>query len=339
MFSNDPTAETRKKDHIEMALRAQIASGEWSERFYYEPMLSAHPQQGESTPIQFAGKMLQTPIWVSSMTGGTAMAFTINQNLARACRDFGMGMGLGSCRSLLFGNERLQDFDVRAIMGDEVPLFANLGIAQVEQLMLKQEWWRITALIEKLQADGLIIHVNPMQEWLQPEGDQITIPPVETIAAALEQLSTKIIVKEVGQGMGYHSLKALFQLPLEAIDFAAMGGTNFAKLELMRSAEQHQTTYEDLAYIGHNAYEMVEMTNAVLAELGEKVCCTQVIISGGVRHFLDGYYLMNKLHTHCVYAQASGFLRHAMGDYEDLYQYVTSQVKGLALARAFLKVR
>lgn len=322
-----------------MALHAQINASEWNQRFYYEPMLAAHPTHTGLLPMPFLGKTLRVPIWVSSMTGGTAMAYTINHNLARACGEFGMGMGLGSCRSLLFSKERMADFDVRAIIGQEQPLFANLGIAQVEQLMVRGEWWRIEAMLDKLQADGLIIHVNPMQEWLQPEGDQITIPPVETIARALEHLTTKIIVKEVGQGMGYHSLKALFQLPLAAVDFAAIGGTNFAKLELMRSSEQHQNIYDTLAHIGHTADDMVNMTNAILQELGEQVRCKQVIISGGVRHFLDGYYLIQKLQTTSVYAQASGFLKHAMGEYEVLQTYVAAQIRGLELAHTFLKIR
>ena len=79
-----------------------------------------------------------------------------------------MGMGLGSCRTLLYTNDTLEDFNVRHLIGDDLPLFANLGIAQVEQLVESNKLYLITELLDKLQADGLIIHVNPMQEWLQP---------------------------------------------------------------------------------------------------------------------------------------------------------------------------
>lgn len=336
---DDPTAATRKQDHIELAFRSQILSGELDSRFYYEPILSAHPKANSLSSFSFLDKEMKVPIWVSSMTGGTEKASAINHNLARACGQFGMGMGLGSCRSLLYSNERLGDFDVRHLMGDEVPLYANLGVAQIEQLLDEKEEERINELVFKLKADGLIIHVNPLQEWLQPEGDLIKYPPIETIQRVLDSFEGKIIVKEVGQGMGYESLKTLFQLPLEAIDFAASGGTNFAKLELLRSDEQQQTIYDVLAKIGHSAVEMVGFCNAIFEELGAARKCSQVIISGGVRDFLDGYYLMNKLNTTSVYGQASGFLRHAQGDYQILEKYVQDQIRGLELAQAMLKVR
>ncbi len=335
----DPTAASRKRDHIELAFRSQVEQGEMDNRFYYEPLLSPHPEEGSLKPFPFLGKTLWIPVWVSSMTGGTEWANTINHNLARACRDFGMGMGLGSCRSLLFSDETLPDFDVRHLIGGDLPLYANLGIAQLEQLIENQELWRVSELLSKLQADGLIIHVNPLQEWLQPEGDRFKKPPLETISTFLEKMDVPVIVKEVGQGMGYESLKALFQLPLQAVDFAASGGTNFAKLELLRSEPVKQEIYRQLAHVGHTAEEMVGFTNKIIEELGEKMQCRQVIISGGVRNFLDGFYLINKLKLNCVYGQASGFLKHARGSYEELHAYVESQVQGLELANAFLKVK
>jgi len=336
---DDPTAPSRKRDHIELALHSQVGHGEMDARFYYEPLLAAHPAEGSLKPFPFLGKTLWAPLWVSSMTGGTEWANIINHNLARACRDFGMGMGLGSCRSLLFSDDTLPDFDVRHLIGDDLPLYANLGIAQVEQLIENQELWRVKDLIGKLRADGLIIHVNPLQEWLQPEGDRFKKTPLNTISIFLEKMDLPVIVKEVGQGMGYESLKALFQMPLEAVDFAASGGTNFAKLELLRSDKVKQEIFRQLAHVGHTAEEMVHFTNQIKEELGEKMLCRQVIISGGVRSFLDGYYLINKLNLNCVYGQASGFLKHARGSYDELHAYVESQVKGLELAAAFLKVK
>jgi isopentenyl-diphosphate delta-isomerase len=338
LASADANAEARKKDHIELAFQSQIASTELDSRFYYEPLLAAHPESDSIPAFKFLGKKMKAPVWVSSMTGGTALANTINHNLARACRDFGMGMGLGSCRSLLYSNEYLKDFDVRDQIGNQ-PLYANLGIAQLEQLLDKNHSHVISELVNKLRADGLIIHVNPFQEWLQPEGDRFKYPPLQTIERLMEKLDLKIIVKEVGQGFGYESLKALFQLPLEAIDFAANGGTNFAKLELLRSTPVKQEIYSKLAFVGHSAEDMVNISNRVLDDLGDKARCRQVIISGGVRSFLDGYYLVNKLNTNSVYGQASAFLKHARDDYETLYDYVKAQIEGLELCYAYLKVR
>ncbi len=161
---SDPTASSRKQDHIELAFQSQVAVAGLDTRFYYEPLLSAHPVSPALLPFSFLGATLRTPLWVSSMTGGTALARTINMNLAKACAEFGMGMGLGSCRQMLYSDDVLADFDVRDWLGPDLPLFANLGVAQIEQLLDRQAFDRILDLLAKLRADGLIIHVNPLQE-------------------------------------------------------------------------------------------------------------------------------------------------------------------------------
>lgn len=337
-IETDPNAEARKRDHIQLAFNSQVSAGDLDQRFFYEPLLSAHPQPGSWPPFDFLGHSFQAPMWVSSMTGGTTMAKTINQNLARACGEFGLGMGLGSCRALLYKDEVLADFAVKPLMNGQ-PLFANLGLAQLEELIDHRELYRIDLMLEKLDADGLIIHVNPMQEWLQPEGDRFKYPPLETIKTILEYLKVPIIVKEVGQGMGPESLSALLQLPLAAIDFAAAGGTNFAKLELLRDSEAKQFIFGQLSKVGHSAVEMVNIVNQLVQELGTAVKCPSVIISGGIQHFLDGYYLINKSQLPAIYGQASGFLKHAQGDYKTLQTYVAAQIEGLELAQAFLKIR
>ena len=339
MNIQDPTAESRKSDHIELAFQSQINAKELDNRFYYEPILAAHPNKLE--PVSFLGKQLAAPIWVSSMTGGTEHAKKINQNLAKACAEFGMGMGLGSCRALLDSDEHLEDFNVRSIIGDNLPLYANLGIAQLATLVSENKLSQINNLVDKLSADGLFIHVNPMQEWLQPEGDLIPQPPILLIQKLIDfNPNLKIIVKEVGQGMGKDSLKALMQLPIEAIEFAANGGTNFAKLELLRNNKMHQEHYMLLANIGHSAEDMVNMVNEIKASTdNSSLLCDNFIISGGIKNFLDGYYLMSKLNATAVYGQASMLLKHAAVSYNDLHQFLTLQIDGLALAKTYLKIR
>ncbi|MBR9920086.1 MAG: type 2 isopentenyl-diphosphate Delta-isomerase [Bacteroidetes bacterium] len=335
----DPTAASRKRDHIELALQSQVSRQQLDQRFWYEPLLSAHPEPGSLPKMEFAGKTLKAPLWVSSMTGGTEWAGTINHNLARACREFGMGMGLGSCRSLLYNDEHLADFDVRKDIGENLPLYANLGIAQLEEEFEKGAAATVKDLIKKLNADGLIIHVNPLQEWLQPEGDRFKKSPIDTIKRTLDLIDVPVIVKEVGQGFGYESLKALLKLPLTAVDFAANGGTNFARLELLRSDEEKQQLFGALARVGHSAPDMVAVCNQLIEELGNERQCGQLIISGGISDFLDGYYLTQKASLPAIYGQASGFLKHARGNYEELQRYVGGQIRGLELAYAYLRVR
>lgn len=327
----------RKQDHIELAFLSQTT--ERDERFFYEPMLAPHPEQNRIPQTVIAGKTLQMPLWVSSMTGGTEKAGTINRNLARACREFGLGLGLGSCRIILDDSTYFDDFNVRAILGDDQPLFANLGIAQVEELLYAGKTDKIKHLVDSLDADGLIVHVNPLQEWLQPEGDRIKHSPLETIKRLLDVLDLKLIVKEVGQGFGPRSLMELMKLPIEAIEFGAHGGTNFATLELHRHEDSIRQQLSPITGIGHSAEEMVGFANEAMETLGQDLRCKTVIASGGIQNFLDGYYLLGKSKLNTVYAQASAFLKHATGDYEQLQQYCESQRKGLMTCYQYLTVK
>jgi isopentenyl-diphosphate delta-isomerase len=326
----------RKKDHIELAFRSQISKLDKDTRFVYEPLFSAHPDGLE--PIDFLGKKINAPVWISSMTGGTSMAKKINYNLATLAKEFGLGMGLGSCRCLLDNDDCLNDFNVRPIIGDELPLYANLGVSQVETLLLENQVSKIENLIEKIKADGLIIHINPMQEFFQPEGDLLKNSPILIIEELLKVLDCKIIVKEVGQGMGYESLKALLKLPIAAIDFGAFGGTNFSKLEQLRSNKPLIKSIGVLAQVGETAEEMTNDMNDLFEEFPDRQNI-EVIISGGIKSFLDGYYLINKIKFNAIYGQGSTFLAYAMEDYETLRTFFTYQLKGLQMAKAYLRIK
>ncbi len=334
---NDPSAVERKSDHIELAFQSRMPNID--ARFMYEPMIATHPIGLSSIPeTQILGTTLKIPLWVSSMTGGTQKARNININLARACKEFGMGMGLGSCRQLLTSDERFDDFNLRPLMGSQ-PLYINLGLAQVEKLIREKNTELILRLIQKLKADGLIIHVNPLQEWLQPEGDRFAFSPIDTIRNILQRNEYPVVVKEVGQGFGYESMCVLMQLPLAAIEFAAAGGTNFAQLELLRSDAAQQELYAGFAQVGHSAQEMVGFVNRAVLELGEKIKCSNFIISGGINNYLDGYYCLKKINANAIYGQASAFLKFAQGDYATLQKYISAQLEGLAMAYSFLKIK
>lgn len=339
MKNLDPDAERRKYDHIALAFKARVETEDLDRRFYYEPMLSGHPENDVLLSKKFLGKTFGLPIWISSMTGGTQKAGIINRNLARACGEFKLGMGLGSCRQLLTDDTYLEDFAVRKYLGDQ-PLYANLGIAQVIQLLQSGNKKTLLALLDKLEADGLILHVNPLQEFLQPEGDRYFLSPVVVLQELMQWLDpNKIIVKEVGQGMGPQSLKSLLVQPIAAIDLAASGGTNFALLEILRHEKNEEHPLNSLAGVGHNGEEMIDWINQIVFENNPEIQCRQIIISGGIRDFLDGYYLMEKLGLPSVYGQASGLLKHAMGEYEELQAFFVAQCEGLSIAHSFLRVK
>lgn len=330
--------EDRKRDHIDLAFSSRLEARHADNRFDYEPLFGTHDRTEQE--YHFAGKKLRLPLWVSSMTGGTKRAGTINKNLAQACAEFGLGMGLGSCRILLDSPEHFEDFNVRPIMGNEAPLFANMGICQLESMLQDGSTDKLAELVDKLDADGLIVHINPLQEAFQPEGDQLKRPALELLQEYLEKTTMKIIVKEVGQGFGYASLKQLLQMPIEAIEFAAMGGTNFSLVELNRSNAVAAEVFNPFIHVGHTAEEMTLMVNKLVDELPlEAIKAKQLIISGGITSVLDGYYLTSISKLPAFYGMGSAFLRHAMGDYNKLRVFVEKIDQSWSLATNFLKVK
>ena len=336
----ETTQESRKRDHIELTTLAQTGRLEVDPRFFYEPLLSSHPDSHFDISTNFLGKKISAPLWISSMTGGVGEARHINQNLARVAAEFKLGMGLGSCRTLLESDEYFADFNLRPILGSDLPFFANLGIAQVERLVHQHHESKIFDLINRLDADGIIIHVNPLQEWFQPEGDKFEFSPIETISKLCEKNINhkyKIIVKEVGQGMGPKSLKALLDLPIDAIELASFGGTNFSKLELLRSQESSRMEIGSLSRVGHTAIEMITFLNN-LFKMNSAYSKKQIIISGGIENFLDGYYLQEQLLFSSIIGQAKNYLSRSE-NYEELQSFASSQIQGLKMAHAYLTVK
>lgn len=332
----------RKLDHINLANMSQTNSNLIDSRFFYEPIFVAHDHESDYLKNfraqNFLGKSMKYPLWISSMTGGTGAARHINQNLAKVVRKYGLGMGLGSCRMLLDSEEYFEDFNLRPIIGENYPLWANIGIAQLEELIALDSISKIENVVKKLSACGLIIHVNPLQEWFQPEGDRFKLSPLQVISKFLEVSKLPVIVKEVGQGFGPKSLEALMCLPIMAIEFSAFGGTNFSKLEKLRNIN-NLSMHEGLTTVGLSALEMVNISNEIIERLGDKVLCKSFIISGGIRTYLDGLYLTSLSKGFCVFAMAQTFLEYADKSFEELDYFVGEFLKGLEFSSSILSVR
>ena len=321
---------SRKGDHIELAKKARTAIDEIDSRFNYEPMFFSHPKSDDTWKSKFLGFDFDYPVWISSMTGGTDFAKTININLAKLCGEFKLGMGLGSCRSLLTDKSRLAEFAVKEFMPSQ-PLYANIGIAQVEELIEEGQEHKLHEMVKMVEADGLIIHINPLQEWFQPEGDRFKKSPLETLTKILDKTTYPVIVKEVGQGMGPRSLRALLELPIAGIELASFGGTNFTLLEKMRGEKDN--TREGFIHVGHTAAQMVEFLNALPARNKD------IIISGGIKSMLDGYELKTKLKSNSVIGMASAFLEPALSDYETLKDYFLRSREALLTAKTLVDVK
>lgn len=320
----------RKESHIDLALKAQSSIWDVDDRFDYEPMFFSHPKETDLWPTKFIGHELNYPLWISSMTGGTAKARAINENLSKLCGKYKLGMGLGSCRPLLTDKSRMDEFAVRNNLGSQ-PFYANLGVAQVEELLVSGKEHLIHEMVKNLEADGLIVHLNPLQEWLQPEGDRFTASPLETLNRFLDKVSYKVIVKEVGQGLGPKSLKALLEMNIAGIEFGAFGGTNFSMLESLRA--NNVEIKKPFINVGHTAQDMIETLNALPKRNKE------FIISGGIKNVLDGYYLHSQLKAPSVIGMASAFLTPAIEGMDELEQYFLSFRDALLTAKGVLSVK
>jgi isopentenyl-diphosphate Delta-isomerase len=321
---------SRKKDHIDLAGEAQTLAREIDSRFNYEPLFFKHVAADDKWEISFLKHKLHFPVWVSSMTGGTSHAKVINQNLAQLVGKYKLGMGLGSCRSLLHANDRLEDFKVRKFLGDQ-PFFANIGFAQLAELKAQNNLLALHEMVKKVEATGLIIHLNPLQEWFQPEGDRFKVSPLDILKNFLEEASYPVLIKEVGQGMGPKSLKALLELPIAGIELGAFGGTNFSLLESKRGTEIDQKM--PFIQVGHTASEMISFLNALPKRDKE------IIISGGIKNALDGYYLISTLKSNALIGMAQPFLGPAMESFEALETYFLNFKEALLTARALLTVK
>ncbi|MCT4641323.1 MAG: hypothetical protein N4A33_03430 [Bacteriovoracaceae bacterium] len=325
--------EDRKKDHLDLAKESIVVDKKYE--LNYEPFLSAHPNESTDLSMNFIDFDFKNPIWISSMTGGEARAKLINTNLAKIVDKYKLGMGLGSCRILLEDESRFSDFDIKEHMQSS-PLYSNLGICQLESMLDDSSIDSYINIHNRLNADGIIIHVNPLQEWAQPEGDRLKRSPIESIEKLLSITDIPIAVKEVGQGIGPKSLEKLVNIKIKFIEFGAFGGTNFTYLEHARHSDRAsgKTLFsKELSYIGHSASQMIEFINNMDLL---KAKCAQFIVSGGVRNSLRGYELISKLNANSVMGFAGVLLDYA-NEFNKLDEFFHEQIENLKLANCYFK--
>ena len=223
------------------------------------------------------GRTLRAPLLVSCMTGGTPEARTVNRALARVAQQFGLAMGLGSGRALIESPESLDTFEVRDVAPD-VLLFANLGAVQLNKGYGAAECRK---LVELLRADALVLHLNPLQEALQPEGDTCFAGLLERIAALCAQLEFPVVVKEVGWGIAPDDVTDLFDAGVAAVDVAGAGGTSWSEVERYRIAEPWRANVAG-AFAGWG------IPTAECVRLARQVAPDGLLIaSGGIKNGLD----------------------------------------------------
>ncbi|MHB8645533.1 MAG: type 2 isopentenyl-diphosphate Delta-isomerase, partial [Thermomicrobiales bacterium] len=229
-----PTTERRKAEHLRITRDEDVTSGLTNGFERYRFVHQALPEcdlAAIDTRQTFLGKALSLPLLVSSMTGGTDEATAINQRLAEAAQTVGIALGVGSQRSAVEQPARAATFRVRDVAPD-ILLFANLGAVQLNRGYGVDHCRRA---IEMIGADALILHVNPLQEALQPEGDHQWSGLLMRVEAVCRSVGVPVVVKEVGWGIAPTIARQLAAAGVAAIDVAGAGGTSWSQVEMHRA--------------------------------------------------------------------------------------------------------
>jgi isopentenyl-diphosphate delta-isomerase len=273
--------QTRKADHLRICLDEDVqfhAVTNGLERYRFTHCCLPEINRSEiDITTTFLGKSLGAPLLISSMTGGTEQAKTINFRLAEVAQHYKLAMGVGSQRVAVENPQLADTFAVRSHAPD-ILLFANLGAVQLNYSYGLDECLRV---IDLCQADALILHLNPLQECIQPKGDTNFRGLIDKINILCNKLPVPVIVKEVGNGISAAIAQKLLDAGVTAIDVAGAGGTSWAKVESERALNAQQRrlglTFADW---GLPTAECITSIRAFAPEI-------PLIASGGLRNGLD----------------------------------------------------
>lgn len=272
--------DQRKADHIKINLeqdvRSALRSGLEKYHFTHEALPEVDLNRLDTT-VDLFGKRLQAPVLVSSMTGGTAEAETINLRLAEAAQECGIAMGVGSQRAAIEHPEQAKTFQVRRV-APGILLFANLGAVQfnygygIDQC--KQA-------VDMIQADALYLHLNPVQEAVQDAGDTNFEGLAKKIEEVCKKLEVPVIAKEVGWGISERTAKLLADSGVQAIDVAGAGGTSWSQVEMHRAPDEF-TRQLAATFVGWG----IPTADSIL-NVKKAVPDMTVFASGGIKDGLD----------------------------------------------------
>lgn len=276
------TTSSRKLDHIRICLDNPMEPERTVNRPFDDLVLvhKALPEIDEmdiDTSCRFLGKRLSAPLVISAMTGGHPSVKKINVNLALAASDLGIAMGVGSQRAALEDLSLKDTFSAVRDAAPDIPLIGNIGAVQLKRSGPQI----IDQLVEMIDADAIAIHLNFLQESIQPEGDKDASGIMDAIAAAASG-PVPIIVKETGAGISKETAQCLAEAGVKIIDVSGQGGLSWAGVETYRAAEVGDSELEEM---GRLFWSWGIPTPVSIAEC--KSAGVEVISSGGVRSGLD----------------------------------------------------
>jgi isopentenyl-diphosphate delta-isomerase len=274
--------EQRKADHIRINLEEdvgfdQLTTGLERYRFIHQALPELKLAEVDLSTSLF-GKSLRAPLLISSMTGGTEQAQVINCNLATAAQEAGIAMGLGSMRVAVEDPSRADSFRVRSAAAPDILLFANLGAVQLNYGYTVDHCRRA---VEMVEADALILHFNPLQEVLQPEGQTNFAGLLNKMEEVCKRLEVPVVAKEVGWGFSQEAARRLADAGVAAIDVAGAGGTSWSQVEMHRAdTEARRRVAATFVDWGIPTAESIQMVRQGAPHL-------PIIASGGLRNGLD----------------------------------------------------
>jgi isopentenyl-diphosphate delta-isomerase len=269
--------EKRKDHHLDLCLHESVERRGVSALFEHVhlihdalPELSVTDLALETTLL---GKTLRAPLLILGMTGGTARAGVINRDLARVAQKHGVAFGVGSQRAMHQRHEAADSYAVRDVAPD-VLLFGNIGAQQLDEIGVTG----VRALLDRIGADGLFVHLNPAQELVQPEGDRGFSGCLAAIARLADALGPRVWVKETGCGLSPDVVRRLKAAGVGGVDVSGAGGTSWTRVEALRSTGVQAQLGDELADWGIPTAAAV----AAIADLG-----LPIMASGGVRSGTD----------------------------------------------------
>jgi isopentenyl-diphosphate delta-isomerase len=274
----------RKADHIKICLENKAHARNVTAGF--EDIQLVHRALPEINKAKidlsttFLGKKFNAPIIVGAMTGGTGEATKINASIAQAVEKLGLGMGVGSQRAAIEDKKLTETFAVARKMAPNAFLIANIGGVQlVHGYGLKE----VKKVVEMIDADAVAVHLNALQEAVQPEGQTNFKGVLAKIGEITSALDTPVIVKETGAGISAEDAKMLENAGVKAIDVGGVGGTSFAAVEYYRSSSSEAGVQH---FLGEAFWDWGIPTAVSLIETVQTVKLP-VIASGGVRSGTD----------------------------------------------------
>jgi isopentenyl-diphosphate delta-isomerase len=273
----------RKHEHLAIAgsPEVQMTVSNGLEAIRFEPIALPELDLDEiDTSVRFLGKTLSLPLMIASMSGGTLESQKLNEQLAVAAQATGIALALGSMRIALENPLQRAAFELRSF-APTIPILANIGGAQLREVDGVKGALKC---IEIADADALIVHLNPLQEALQPNGDTRWTGVKQAIAQLVKESHVPVVIKEVGHGIGPATARALADLGVHYVDVAGAGGTSWAAIETKRLGSPEAMK---LGTPFHNFG--ITLAEALVAfdadpQLREKL---HVIASGGLRSGLD----------------------------------------------------